>query len=306
MTERVPLDQDSARTALDELFTLARKYNSSNAYLELMRFVGRFRFYSPFNAMLIYAQMPGAYFVCTALGWQRGYHREIKIDARPIVILQPMGPILFVFDVSDTAPLPNARRLPVRVEDPFQVRSGKIGGQLGLTIQNAKRDGVRVSERADGSQRAGSIQWAAAGQHLEFTIVNKQMPISTQVPLWFELQLNSSLSAESRFGTLIHELAHLYCGHLGTPNRRWWPDRQNLSHVVREFEAESVSYLVCARLGIDTASDEYLAGYVRKSPATPAISLGRVLKSVWLLEQMGRTRLGLRKATIPQPTSGRA
>ena len=98
-----------------------------------------------------------------------------------------MGPILFVFDVSDTAPLPNARPLPVRVEDPFQVRCGKIGGQLGLTIENAKRDGVRVSERAAGSQLAGFIQWAAAGQHLEFTIPNKQTPISTQVPLWFEL-----------------------------------------------------------------------------------------------------------------------
>jgi hypothetical protein len=47
-----PLDQDSARAALDELFTLAGKYNSSNAYLEPMRFVGRFPFYSPFNAML--------------------------------------------------------------------------------------------------------------------------------------------------------------------------------------------------------------------------------------------------------------
>jgi hypothetical protein len=54
-----PLDQDSARAALDELFTLAGKYNSSDAYLELMRFVGRFPFYSPFNAMLIYTQMPG-------------------------------------------------------------------------------------------------------------------------------------------------------------------------------------------------------------------------------------------------------
>jgi hypothetical protein len=54
-----------------------------------------------------------------------------------------------LFDVSDTAPLPNARPLPVRVEDPFQVRSGKIGGQLELTIENAKRDGVRVSERAE-------------------------------------------------------------------------------------------------------------------------------------------------------------
>src|SRR5882757_2079543 len=46
-SSETPLDQDSARAALDELFTLAGKYNSSDAYLELMRFVGRFRFYSP-------------------------------------------------------------------------------------------------------------------------------------------------------------------------------------------------------------------------------------------------------------------
>src|ERR1700682_6530389 len=105
MTQRAvaPLDQDSARTALDELFTLAGKYNSSDAYLELMRFVGRFRFYSPFNAMLIYVQMPGALFVCTALRWWRDYRREIKVSARPIVILQPMGPVLFVLAVRETA-----------------------------------------------------------------------------------------------------------------------------------------------------------------------------------------------------------
>ena len=93
------------------------------------------------------------------------------------------------------------------------------------------------------------------------------------------------------------------CGHLGTPNDRWWPDRRNLSHSVREFEAESVSYLVCTRLGIDTTSDEYLAAYVRKCPITPPISLGSIMKSVWLLEQMGRARMGLRKAAISQSTS---
>ena len=184
-----PLDRGSARMALDELFTLAGKYNSSDAYLELLRFVGRFRFYSPFNAMLIHTQMPGAHFVCPARRWRKDYGREIKIEARPIVLLQPMGPVLFVFDVSDTAPLPNARPLPDQVEDPFQVRNGKVGGQLALTIDNAKRDGVRVSERADGSQRAGSIQWAAAGQRLEFTIAKKPLPKSTQIPLWFELSV---------------------------------------------------------------------------------------------------------------------
>src|ERR1700730_9993402 len=98
MTERAeaPLDQDSARTRIDELFARAGKYNSSDAYLELMRFVGRVRFYSPFNAMLIYTQMPGAHFVCTARRWRKDYRREIKVSARPIVILEPMGPILFV------------------------------------------------------------------------------------------------------------------------------------------------------------------------------------------------------------------
>jgi hypothetical protein len=67
-----------------------------------------------------------------------------------------------------------------------------------------------ISERAGGSQRAGSIQWAAAGQHLEFTIAKKPMDKSAQIPLWFELLLNSIFSAEARYGTLVHELAHLY------------------------------------------------------------------------------------------------
>jgi hypothetical protein len=51
-------------------------------------------------------------------------------------------------------------------------RPAKIGGQLALTIDNAKRDGAEISERADGSQRAGSIQWAAAEilrRHLGFS-----------------------------------------------------------------------------------------------------------------------------------------
>jgi hypothetical protein len=50
--------------------------------------------------------------------------------------------------------------------------------------------------------------------------------------------LNSNLSAEARYATLVHELAHLYCGHLGTLNDKWWPDRRGLPHAAREFEAK--------------------------------------------------------------------
>jgi hypothetical protein len=72
-------DREPICGALDELFENARQFNSSKAYLELMQFIGRFRFYSPFNAMLIHIQMPGARFVATARRWSRDFHRQIKV-----------------------------------------------------------------------------------------------------------------------------------------------------------------------------------------------------------------------------------
>jgi hypothetical protein len=98
-----------------------------------------------------------------------------------------------------------------------------------------------------------------------------------------------------KYATLVHELAHLYCGHLGTPNEKWWPNRHWLPHDVREFEAESVSYLVCKRLGIATPSEEYLASFLREQQRTPAISLECVMKSAGLIEQMRRVNLKPRK-----------
>ena len=66
----------------------------------------------------------------------------------------------FVFDVSNTEPEKNAPPLPANLERPFDVRKGHEKGELGITINNAKRDGISVCERKDGSQRAGSIEIA--------------------------------------------------------------------------------------------------------------------------------------------------
>jgi hypothetical protein len=288
-------DRGVAQRALDELFTVARQYNSSTEYLELMKFIGKFRSYSPFNAMLVHTQMPGARFVATAHRWRREFHRGIKIGARPLVILQPMGPVLFVFDISDTEALPNAPQLPSWVTDPFAVLSGRVGNELAQSIENVRRDGVNVIERAQGSHQAGSIQVAVPGHYLEVTILNRAQFATQRVPRRYELLLNSNLSRESCYATLAHELGHLYCGHLGSHDLKSWPDRRGLPIEIREFEAESVCYLVCARSGIENPSAEYLAGYVRRYEATPPISLDAVMRASWLIEQMGRERLPPRK-----------
>jgi hypothetical protein len=190
-----------------------------------------------------------------------------------------MGPVMFVFDVADTEPEEGARPLPRDVEQPFEVRHGKIGDELDRTIENAKRDGVQVTTREAGSQSAGQVQVATPRRHLAVQAKAQPEPETVRIPLRYELLLNSKHSPEARYATLAHELGHLYCGHLGTPNDRWWPDRRGLSHEVREFEAESVCYLVCARLGIDNPSETYLAGYVRANKEVPPISLDCVMKA---------------------------
>lgn len=288
-------DRDVARRALDELFRLAGEYRTTEEYRKLLDFVGQFRFYSPYNAMLVHIQMPGARYVAPPHRWLREYRRRIKPAARPLIILQPMGPVLFVYDVSDTEPEDEAPPLPPQVLQPFAVRHGQIRGELVHTIENAKRDGVLVAEREGGSQSAGIIRCAQIAKRLAFLAKEKPEREFISVPLRYELLLNSKHSAPEKYATLAHELGHLYCGHLGTPNDRWWPDRRGLSEELGEFEAESICYLLCMRLGIDSPSAEYLSQYMKNHKETPAISLECVMKSAGLIEQMGRERLKPRK-----------
>lgn len=289
-------DLHATKRVLDELFCFARQYRSSSRYHELLQFVTRFRSYSPYNAMLVCTQMWGARFVAPAHRWARKYGRTVKVNARPLVILQPMGPVMFVFDVSDTEPGPNAQPLPPDVTNPFAVRRGRVSHQWDVTIENAKRDGIRIQPRKEGSQSGGSIRRSHGGEMFFRTGADSgENPKGVHVPVRFDVLFNENSSKESRYATLVHELAHLYCGHLGTPNPKWWPDRRGLTGQSEEFEAESVAYLVCGRLGIETPSEQYLAGYMRENGEVPNISIDLVMKSAGLIEQMGRERMKLRE-----------
>lgn len=289
---------EAIKRSLDELFVQTCQFKSSKDYGELMAFVSRFRLYSAYNAMLVNIQMPGAVFVAPAHRWKKEYGRIIKAGAQPLVILKPMGPVMFVFDVADTVPGENSKPLPREVEKPFEVRRGVLQNELDQTIENAKRDGIKITKQKQGSQSAGSIKKAETlNQTVSFKIGNdeKNRPVYKDITVRYELIINENMSRESQYTTLIHELAHLYCGHLGTVNKKWWPDRRGLSNLAEEFEAESISYLICKRMGIDSPADAYLSGYYKNNQEIPDISLELVMKVVGLIEQMGKYRLSLRK-----------
>lgn len=292
---RESLKSAGSLRALDELFLVAKQFSTRTEYKDLLEFIARFRIYSPFNAMLVRTQMPGARYVSPPNRWRDLYMRTIRPGARPITILQPKGPVLFVFDVSDTEPLPDAPPLPQSVVDPFAIVRGQEKGELAKTIMNGERDGVRIHEREFGSQQAGQIQTATGGQVLRLTVRKLFKPVIVTVPVRYELLLNAKQTRDSRYATLVHELGHLYCGHLGSPNPQFWPSRRGLSREVEECEAESISYIVCTRLGIETNSARYVSGYLSEGGKMPPISLDTVMKAAGLIVQMGQEKLPLRK-----------
>ncbi|KAA3621928.1 MAG: hypothetical protein DWQ08_13410 [Proteobacteria bacterium] len=281
------LDLAEVRGALDELFTLAGQYRSGDEYLALMQFVANFRRYSAYNAMLVYAQMPGARYVLPAKQWYRDYGRTPIPNAQPLVLLRPGGPIMFGFDVSQT----KGRELPRGFDNPFYCGDIFDEEQFARLLRNVRFDSVSVEMRSMGSTLGGYVRNANSPYHsigLGITpAVGQVVSVDGEdIPVFASITLNSNLPDSTNFATLSHELGHLYCGHVGAPNPQWWPSRTTLDNNTREFEAESVSYLVCQRAGIETPAVEYLSGYLHENDEIPQISLESVFKAAQRIESL--------------------
>jgi hypothetical protein len=272
---------DSERiAALDELFLEVGKYHYTRDYKELLDFIKRFPRVAPFNAMLVHVQRPGSTFFAKADYWY-SIGRKIRPGANPIVILKPFGPVEFVFDAGDTI---GDKPLPEEVIHPFANSGIRITAeQLEHFVESIRADGVLVYTAKHGTQQAGYIQRDSKFGDYDLIPVRRGKTIY-HVKHYFSLVINEDLDPSEIFATMAHELGHLYCGHLGTPNEKLWKDRSRLDTNQIEFEAESVCWLVCERLGIKNPSAEYLSGYTGKDGKIPDISVDTVLKAVGIIE----------------------
>ncbi len=293
--DQIPLfvEKDKDLSALDRLFQETRLYRTSAEFREVMEFTKRFRTHAPYNCFLLHMQRPGAEFVANTHYWKKRYNRTIKPGVRPLIILVPFGPVDFVYDVRDTEGDP----VPERIVDFFGAKGTLTPGVWNLTKINCEREWIAVGEDAQRDSLAGCIRAASAGT----TVMVRTGRTPDGKEIWekrgakYAITLNKDHTLVTRYATLVHELAHLYCGHLGTPNEKWWPDRRQVDLPTREFEAESVSWLICERLGIENPSVRYLDGYLAKNREVPKIALELVLKAAGHIERMGREQLKLRK-----------
>jgi hypothetical protein len=258
------------QSSIDDLFARSRRFRRSQKFAAAIEFVARFRDYSPYNNMLVYAQNPQATRFATAGHWRKSFGRTIKEDARGMLILAPRTPVLMVYDIADTdgPPLPEQFRVFTRTSGRFEP------ALLDRTVKNCEHDQIQVRRVTMGEMHGGFATSRAREAGWKMRV-----------------GLRADLDEAAAYAVLCHELAHIYLGHVGADRDGWWPFRMNLSETVAEIEAESVAHIVCQRAGLTTRSAEYLAGFVEDSDDLDAISLDLISRVAGRLEDMGRRLL---------------
>ena len=274
---------------LDSLFQSSKQFRSSEKYWGLMNYCSHFWQLGMYNAAFVQVQKPESRFVLTAYKWNK-LGRMIKGNARPIVILQPFGPILLVFDIGDTCwkdndngtLRPGEKDYLDRLEQPYKAIAHRpVGEALGSLYYSLNYYGIAKDLAFQAGSSYGAQIRADNNQTVDVPV--KFEPYKITIPSLFLISVNSNHDDNTKFASICHELGHLFCRHLSCG---WWPVR-NLPHDLKEFEAESVSWLVCTRHGLVSPSERYLCGYLDKYGETPeGISYESILVAVGKIEAM--------------------
>ena len=115
----------------------------------------------------------------------------------------------------------------------------------------------------------------------------------------FEIELNINHRREQKFCTLCHELAHIFCGHLGRVEGL--TDARNVKNVAScETEAELCAFLIARRFGVTPNTADYLAWY-SSGGQVPDFSLEAVLVAAGKIEALFRGNLRRKKAQTRWP-----
>ena len=257
-------------------------YRKSAAFRDAIEFTAKFRDYAPFNNMLVRVQNPSCGFYATARDWRNRFKREIKEDARPLLILAPMHPVMLVYDLDATEgePLPEKFESFAKAEGEFE------DGIMARTLENAERMAILVQRKPLSTTHGGFATTRLRDGRFKIRVA-----------------IHDKLDAASAYSVLCHELAHILLGHLGSDADGWWPSRINLSHATVEIEAEAVSFIVCQRIGLKSSSAAYLASFLADGAVPASVSMELISKVAGRIEEMGKRLLPekLRKSAKKKP-----
>ena len=271
---------------LEELLEKTKEFRHSTEFFERLVFIKQSRYLAPYNAFLAMQQRSGITFVLSASQWEKRYQRKPRHGVQPLVIMKPFGPVEFVYDIKDTEGeglFDNFPNLPTeevcRRLYPADGWIPPLDHQYQIMVYNCRRLGLKFFEALLDPRLHGQATLLPNRLRVSKEALKKENRLSN-----YEIQVNSAYPVEGKLGALVHELAHIFCGHFEPPSET----RQNKDNSEQEFEAEAVSYLYCYRKDFRPKSEQYLAGYLKNRWNPPLTMFETILKALKSIEDLSK------------------
>ena len=243
----------------EQLHEGIQKLHESDKYREYLQAMAKFHNYSFNNSLLIWAQRPDASAVCGYRGWQTKFGRTVNPGAKGIMIYEPASykrtlrevvtdengePILDKDGNKVTQPV--ERTFPtfkVGYVFAYEDTTGKplpsIVSILNNDVDNFDSVMAALQKISPAPIRFADFDGSANGY---YDLVNR------------EIVVKASLPQAQKIKTAIHEVAHAIL------HDKIDGLDQEANKREMEVSAESVAFVVCSWLGLETS--EYSFGYI--------------------------------------------
>lgn len=260
-----------------DIFVHLMENNQWSDFEDFAKFNYFNRKYSIFNSALILLQKPGATIVKSENQWNQS-GRCIKPEASPMLILQPRGPVMPVYDYSDTYGESNDyEKIVEKMSLDFRNRRKYFLDEecYKKFLERLNHYGILYSERSFGERQYGITAPLEYPQKTYYTKKNRKRElVEVSVDAYYQITINSILDFHTKILTLFHELGHLYCGHLKggkKTEQNNLPEYRGeyLNHDTKEYEAEMVCKILCERNNIADNCEEYLKQHMINGTVPP-------------------------------------
>lgn len=284
---------------IDELHRRIREFRSSKKFNDMLKFTARFHYLAPYNAMLVSLQKAGADFVLSISNWEKLGRRPV-LNGQQLITLALFGPVQIMFDYSDTEAIPDwipphgagyrtaltKTQLMGEWENMLDRANrgkwSKSRDPWGRILDNLPRYGIAYHDDFNAAGGFGGyLERGYDKENLTITIGRGEDSVDFTERSRFLININTHLRPDSQFHTLCHELGHLFCRHLFYDPKKV----RSLTLKEKEFEAETVAWLVCNRSGIENPSETYLATYSTDG-MLPEYDLTLIMTAVTEIEKM--------------------
>lgn len=283
--------QQKIYESINEFFIRVIKMKDSGLLTKYFRFMKKVPNHAPFNNTLVFIQNPECGYYATARQWNTRFNHTIKLDARPMVILFPFGPVEFVYDIEDTE---GEHIAYDEISKWWKENGGTLDEKIiKNTIANLDNLGVHMNRVSPKEYFEKHSLTTGGFARMNF---NDELSIT--------LHPRHNESSIKAYGVLCHEIAHILLGHLGkvtiyskykTIIKELAKDRSGLSDNVCEVEAELVAWVVFNMFGLNKEDSEpYIATWLINKDISN-LNWSDIMRVSKVIQDMGKKKMFLSK-----------